>query len=88
MNLSWFYHVPAFLFFLLVVGFVAAISVCGFLFIRRPVQRWLGKPPAQNTVISYYIHATGVVYGITLGLITVGIWGNYNHVTVMPCWVH
>ena len=82
MNLSWLYHIPAFLFFLLVIGFVAAISVSGFLLVRKTVERWLGKPPAQNTVISYYIHATGVVYGITLGLITVGIWENYNEVNV------
>jgi hypothetical protein len=82
MNLSWLYHVPPFLFFLLVIGFVAAISVSGFLLIRKPVERWLGKPPAQNAVISYYIHATGVVYGITLGLITVGIWENYDHVNL------
>ena len=79
MNLSWFHNIPSFLFFLLVISFVAAVSVSGFLFIRKPVERWLGKPPAQNAVISYYIHATGVVYGITLGLIAVGVWENYNH---------
>ena len=28
-------------------------------------------------MISYYIAATGVVYGITLGLIAVGVWDNY-----------
>jgi hypothetical protein len=82
MNLSWLYHVPSFLFFLLVICIVAAFSVAGFLFVRKRVERWLGKPPAQNAVISYYIHATGVVYGITLGLITVGVWENYNHVNV------
>jgi hypothetical protein len=82
MNLSSLHFIPPFIFFLLVIGFVATISVAGFLLIRKPVERWLGKPPAQNAVISYYIHATGVVYGITLGLITVGIWENYNHVNV------
>src|SRR5664279_1448174 len=82
MDLSWLHHLPSFLFFLLVVCFVAAVSVSGFLVVRKTVERWLGKPPAQNAVISYYIHATGVVYGITLGLITVGVWENYNHVNV------
>ena len=82
MNLSSLHSIPSFLFFILVIGFVAAVSVCGFLLIRKPVERWLGKPPAQNAVISYYIHATGVVYGITLGLIAVGVWENYNHVNV------
>jgi hypothetical protein len=52
----------------------------GFIFTRKRVERWLGKPPAQNEVISYYIAATGVVYGITLGLIAVGVWENYMNV--------
>jgi len=80
MNLSWFYHVPSFLFFLIVIGVVAAVSIAGFLLVRRSVERWLGKPPAQNEVISYYIAATGVVYGITLGLIAVGAWDNYSEI--------
>jgi len=80
MNLSWLYHVPALLFFLLFICFVAAVSVSGFLMVRGPVERWLGKPPAQNEVISYYIAATGVVYGITLGLIAVGAWENYSRI--------
>jgi hypothetical protein len=77
MNLSWLYHIPSFLFFLVVIFFFASFSIYGFLLVRKYVERWLGKPPAQNEVISYYIAATGVVYGITLGLIAVGVWDNY-----------
>lgn len=80
MNLSWLYFLPSFVFFLLVILFFAAFSITGFLLIRKYVERWLGKPPAQNEVLSYYIAATGVVYGITLGLIAVGVWDNYIHV--------
>ena len=80
MSLSWLYFLPAFVFFILVIIFFAAISITGFLIVRKYVERWLGKPPAQNEVISYYIAATGVVYGITLGLIAVGVWENYIHV--------
>lgn len=80
MNLSWLYSVPSFLFFVLVIGFFAFFSILGFLLVRKYVERWLGKPPAQNEVISYYIAATGVVYGITLGLIAVGVWDNYIHI--------
>ena len=80
MNLSWLYFLPSFIFFILVILFSGAFSIAGFLLIRKYVERWLGKPPAQNEVISYYIAATGVVYGITLGLIAVGVWDNYIHV--------
>jgi hypothetical protein len=82
MNLSQFLNISAFMFFLLVILFIAGVSVLGFLLVRKPVERWLGVPPAQNEVISYYIAATGVVYGITLGLIAVGAWDNYNHVNI------
>ena len=82
MNLSWLFAIPSFLFFLLVIIFFGSVSICGFLLVRKHVERWLGKPPAQNEVISYYIAATGVVYGITLGLIAVGVWENYITVTL------
>lgn len=82
MNLSWMYSLPAFLFFLFVIFFFGAVSITGFLLVRKSVERWLGKPPAQNEVIGYYIAATGVVYGITLGLIAVGVWDNYIHINV------
>lgn len=82
MNVSWLYNLPAFLVFLLVIIFFGTVSIIGFLLVRKSVEKWLGKPPAQNEVISYYIAATGVVYGITLGLIAVGVWENYIHVTV------
>jgi hypothetical protein len=82
MNISWLYSIPAFVFFLLVILFFAGFSISGFLLVRKHVERWLGKPPAQNEVISYYIAATGVVYGITLGLIAVGVWDNNIHVNI------
>jgi hypothetical protein len=77
MHLSWLYNIPSFLFFVIVILFFAGISVLGSLLTRKRVRRWLGEPPAQNEVLSYYIAATGVVYGIILGLIAVGVWENY-----------
>jgi hypothetical protein len=82
MSFSWLYHIPSFLFFLCVILFFGGFSIAGFLFFRKPVERWLGKAPAQNEVLSYYIAATGVVYGITLGLIAVGVWDNYIQVNI------
>ncbi len=81
MDLSWLYHIPSFIFFLLVILFCAAFSLSGYMLVRKRVERWLGEPPAQNEVISYYIAATGVVYGITLGLIAVGVWEDHIRVS-------
>ena len=52
----------------------------GYILTRRKVELWLGKPPAHNEIISYYIAATGVMYGITLGLIAVGVRENFINV--------
>lgn len=82
MSFFWLYGIPSFIFFILVIIFFAGFSMGGYLLTRKKVERWLGAPPAQNEVISYYIAATGVVYGITLGLIAVGVWDNYIHLTV------
>ena len=81
MNLSWLYQLPGLLFFILVIFFVAGISVSGLSSGNLLNAGWVNRRH-KNAVISYYIHATGVVYGITLGLITVGIWDKYNHVNV------
>jgi len=52
----------------------------GYILTRRKVELWLGKPPAHEEIISYYIAATGVMYGITLGLIAVGVRENFINV--------
>ncbi len=61
MNLSLLYSNPSFLFFLLVIFSFAGFSILGYMLTHKKVERWLGEPPAQNEVISYYIAATGVV---------------------------
>lgn len=82
MTFFWLYGIPAFLFFILVIIVFAGFSMGGYMLTRKKVERWLGAPPAQNEVISYYIAATGVVYGITLGLIAISVWDNYIRVTI------
>ena len=81
MNLSQLYGIPPFLFFVLVIAVFSGVSIGGFMITRKFVGKWLGPPPAQNEVISYYIASTGVVYGITLGLIAVGLWEHYMDIT-------
>ena len=55
MDLSALYGVPVF--FLMGIVFFACFSVLGYWLTRKHVERWLGKPPVQNEVISYYITA-------------------------------
>jgi hypothetical protein len=47
---------------------------------RKWVRQLMGEPPGHNDIVSYYLGAFGVFYGITLGLISVGAWEDYGEV--------
>jgi hypothetical protein len=64
----------------LVVGVFVAASLAGVAVTRPWVRRWLGPPPASNEVVSYYLSAIGVFYGLTIGLVAVATWENFTTV--------
>lgn len=78
MDFFWIYDLPNWAVILLITSSFVAISVGGMLLTRKYVERWLGFLREQNELVSYFISATGVFYGITVGLIAVGTWENYS----------
>ncbi len=71
MSFYWIYDIPNWLLCLLTVaGFVGG-AMAGLLATRGAVRRLVGPPPGENEVVSYYLGAFGVFYGLTLGLIAV-----------------
>jgi hypothetical protein len=74
------YDLPNWLFGLLCVAFSVAISVAGLALSRPVVNRILGPGAGYNDIVSYFLSACGVFYGITLGLIAVGAWSTFNEV--------
>jgi hypothetical protein len=76
----WIYDIPNWELFLLTLGFFAAVSLGG-LYLTRPfVRRMVEASDKYNDVTNYYFTAIGVLYGLTLGLIAVGTWQNFNDV--------
>jgi len=63
--------------FVIVVFLVGAVG--GQIATRGRVRRWLGGGDFNETV-AHYISAFGVLYGITLGLISVAAWENFGDV--------
>jgi hypothetical protein len=74
----WIYDIPNWLLGLLTVPIFSGIAAAGLLATRRPVRWLVGRPPGANEVVSYYLGAGGVFYGITLGLIAVASWQNFD----------
>ncbi|MBX3357410.1 MAG: DUF4239 domain-containing protein [Phycisphaeraceae bacterium] len=80
MSLMWLFNLPTWLFCIGTMGVSVAFSVGGLIASRPLVHRWLGESHASNEMVSYFLSAIGVFYGITLGLIAVGVWETYSSV--------
>jgi hypothetical protein len=62
------------------ITFCVGGAVIGLLATRGLARRLFGPPPGHNDIVSYYMGAFGVFYGLTLGLIAVATWQNYTEV--------
>lgn len=80
MTFYWIYDLPNWLLCIFIVATVVGLALAG-LFISRPiVSRIVGGTPKHNDVVSYFLGAMGVFYGLALGLIAVATWENYTEV--------
>jgi hypothetical protein len=79
LNLHWLHSLPEWQFCLIVVFAFVAVAVGGQMAARPLLRRWFGDRDF-NDLVGNYLSAFGVLYGITLGLISVGAWENYGDV--------
>ena len=78
LTLYWLYNLPNWLFGLIVVLFFTLYGLAG-LFTTRPwVRRQHREDYSHNDIVSYFLAAITVFYGITLGLLAVATWTNYS----------
>ena len=80
MNFYWVYDIPEWALCALMTITSIAFSAGGVLVTRGQARRLFGQN-GMNDIVSYFLSATGVFYGITLGLIAVGAWQTYTSVT-------
>jgi hypothetical protein len=74
----WIYDLPIWLFGLLTTFVFMGLSILGLLFFRARVKRFFKIKGSHNDEVSYYLSNIGIFYGITVGLITVATWENYD----------
>jgi hypothetical protein len=72
----WIYTLPTWLFGVLTVLVFCAFGVGGMLATRRLVPSLHHADHSHNDIVGFYFGGVTVLYGITLGLLMVGAWGN------------
>jgi hypothetical protein len=77
-NLFWLYELPNWLFGVIVVAFFTLYAVVGLFTTRRWVRRQHQRDHSHNDIVSYFLAAITVFYGITLGLLAVATWTNFS----------
>ncbi|MSU66430.1 MAG: hypothetical protein EXS38_10085 [Opitutus sp.] len=69
----WLYNLPNWLFGVIVVGAFVVYALVGQIAVRRFLPRWFGDKE-YNDILGQFLSASGVFFGITLGLLSVGAW--------------
>lgn len=76
--MDWIYELPNWLFFLFCTGISMSFATVGLLATRAWVRRHADQHDQQNDLVSYFLGASGVIYGIALGLVAAGVWTNFQ----------
>jgi hypothetical protein len=62
----------------MVLTFFISFSLLGAFLFNHKLEKWLGLTTEHNSIVSTFLGLSGVFYGITLGLIAVGTFENFN----------
>lgn len=80
---EWVYGLDPWQLALFMVLLFEVVSLAGLLLVRRFILPRLRYHDGINDAISGTVQSIGVFYGITIGLIAVGVWNNYSAVSTM-----
>lgn len=78
MNLFWLYDLPNWLFFVLTASCFITFSLLGAFLFSSKFEKKLNLTTDHNSIVSVFLGLSSVFYGITLGLIAVGTFENFN----------
>jgi uncharacterized protein DUF4239 len=80
MTMYWIYDLPTWLLAVMIVLVFVIISLVGLVATRPLVRRAVGGKTDHNDLVSFFLSAIGVFYGLALGLIAVATWENFTEV--------
>src|ERR1044072_514715 len=76
---TWLYEVSPHTAALIMVAFIESVSLAGLIVVRRVLIPRLHYHEGANDAVSGTVQAIGVFYGITVGLIAVGVWNTNSN---------
>jgi Protein of unknown function (DUF4239) len=76
---TWLYEVSPPIAALVMVTFIECLALIGLVFVRRLLIPRLHYHDGANDAVSGTVQAIGVFYGITVGLIAVGVWNTNSN---------
>lgn len=74
----WLYEMPTWLLALLIVGLTVLISLLGLYVTHRRLHSSRMAALIDNGTVGWFFSGVTVLYGLTLGLLTVATWQNYS----------
>lgn len=74
----WVYNLPNWLFGVLTVSVFCAFGIGGMILTRRWVPSLHHADHSHNDIVGFYFGGVTVFYGIFLGLLMIGVWGNFT----------
>ncbi len=77
MDIYWVYDLPNWQFAFLCIAFFVIFALTGLFFLKKFIQKTIIQQ-AHNDVVSFFMAGMNAIYGITLGLIAVGAWENFD----------
>jgi Protein of unknown function (DUF4239) len=80
MSFYWVYDISNAKFFFIVIAFFILFSLLGAFIFSRWFEKKLNLTKETNNIVSIFLSLSGVVYGVTLGLIAVATFENYSGV--------
>jgi hypothetical protein len=74
----WLYEIPTWLLAVFLVGLTVLLSLVGLRLVHRRLHRSSAVALIDNGTVGWFFSGVTVLYGLTLGLLTVATWQNYS----------
>jgi Protein of unknown function (DUF4239) len=78
MNFYWVYDLPNWLFFLITIGVFVGFALLGAFLFSSKLEKKLALTADHNHIVAIFLGLSGAFYSITLGLIAVATFENFN----------
>ena len=77
-SMRWLYEIPTWQLAVLIVGLTVLLALAGLRFVHRRLHVSPAVALIDNGTVGWFFSGVTVLYGLTLGLLTIATWQNYS----------